>query len=154
MHKKNYAAFVCPPKTKTAGALVQPYPTPPNLNRTVRQLTSQDCPKRKVRCGLGCGSEVEAQHLKHHEDEVCTQACCWEGCGSRLGPVSRRETHEQYICRHRPAECEYACGIRYSTVLSYLEVRSCAPGRSGNAQLLIVLMCYGTVIWILYLRQA
>lgn len=73
----------------------------------------QDCRKRKVRCRIGCGADVEAEHLEHHEREICTRECCWEGCGERLGPLLRRETHERLLCQHRPAKCDHGCGIRY-----------------------------------------
>lgn len=76
-------------------------------------LHNQDCSRRKVRCSLGCGSEVEAQRLLHHEQEICTRACCWEGCGERVGPANRRHTHERYLCQHRPAQCAHGCGTRY-----------------------------------------
>ena len=72
----------------------------------------QHCSKRKVRCRVGCGSEVEAGRLEHHERELCTQACRWEGCEERLGPLVRRQLHERFLCSHRSVECPHGCGIR------------------------------------------
>ncbi|CAN0134312.1 unnamed protein product, partial [Hapterophycus canaliculatus] len=77
----------------------------------------QDCSKRRIRCRIGCGSNIEAGELRHHEQEVCMQPCCWEGCGERLGPALRRAVHEHSLCPERPAECVHGCGIRGLTAV-------------------------------------
>lgn len=85
-------------------------PPPPTAHLSPRR--AQDCSKRKIRCRVGCGLDIEAGALRHHEEEICTQPCCWEGCGERLGPLVRREVHERSLCPERPAECPLGCGVR------------------------------------------
>ena len=55
----------------------------------------KDCPRRPVKCRLGCGREVAFEDREYHEERVCKQPCQWDGCGLRIGPEEHRRLHER-----------------------------------------------------------
>lgn len=70
----------------------------------------EECDRRLVACGSGCGEKVPLALLDHHKRYSCTKrlVCCRVGC-PKMMPFDELETHEKYECRKRIAWCGLGC---------------------------------------------
>jgi ankyrin repeat protein len=67
------------------------------------------CPRRLVRCRVGCGLLLSYCERGAHEEGDCRRPCAL-GCGEVLGPSDRREAHERHLCPRRVVRCRHGCG--------------------------------------------
>ena len=71
------------------------------------------CPKRIVKCRVGCGALMAADQRENHETEVCRTPCRFkpQGCKAVIGPADSRRVHELHTCPHRLIPCPNGCGV-------------------------------------------
>jgi len=77
--------------------------------KDLKEHKLNECPRRPVKCRLGCGLEVPFEERERHEQHVCTRPCMW--CAELIGPESRRRLHERFHCPRRHVQCPHACPV-------------------------------------------
>lgn len=69
------------------------------------------CPKRRLKCSLGCGAELDADELEKHQASACPrrrERC--KGCGKEV-QASDMEKHVSTECPVRTVACPRTCGV-------------------------------------------
>jgi hypothetical protein len=106
-HRDDHEQNACPNRSLSCplscGAMVRAV--------DIKAHQEHDCPMRSVKCRVSCGKcDLPFGEREAHEQEVCIQPCCWEGCVDRIGPLKVRQVHETFLCPRRPVACPLGCG--------------------------------------------